>query len=59
MSPKSGSLSIVCIQLGLRKLPIIRSREIAAKQESILNGDAVGTKVSVAMDGWSLIRGGY
>ena len=42
------------------KAAVIQSREVAVKQGSILNGDAVGTKVSVAMDrvasyqGWSL-----
>ena len=53
MSAKSGLLSIVCVQLGPRKLSIIRTREVAAKQgflkysNTILNGNAVGTKVSV------------
>ena len=29
---KCGSLSIVCVQLGPRKLAVIRSREVATKQ---------------------------
>ena len=32
MSAISGSLSIVCVQLGPRKLSIIRSREVATIQ---------------------------
>ena len=49
---KLGSLSIVWIQLGPRKLAVIQSREVATKQgflnySTILNSDAVGTKVSV------------
>ena len=46
VSAKSGSLSIVCIQLGPWKLAIIWSREVAAKQ-GFLNGNTVRTKVSV------------
>ena len=30
MSTKSGSLSIVCIQLGLQKLSVIRSSRVSA-----------------------------
>ena len=50
MFAKSGLLSIVCAQLGPRKLSVIWSREVAAKQgflSTILNGNAVGTKMSV------------
>ena len=32
VSAKLGSLSIICIQLGPRKLSIIQSREVATKQ---------------------------
>ena len=50
VSTKSVSLSIVCIQLEPRKLPLYgverwpRNRGFLS---TILNGDAVGTKVSV------------
>ena len=50
MSAKSGLLSIVCIQLGPRKLSVIRSSLVAAKQRLLKyysDCDAVGTKVSV------------
>ena len=33
MSAKSGSLSIVCVQLGPRKLSVIRSSGVSAIQE--------------------------
>ena len=32
MSAKSGSLSIACVQLGLRKLSVIRSSGVSAIQ---------------------------
>ena len=47
VSTKSGWLSIVCIQLGPRKLAVIRIREVAVKQGFLKNGDTVRTKVSV------------
>ena len=50
MSAKSGLLSIVCIQLGPRKLSVIRSSGVATKQRFLKyysDSDAVGTKVSV------------
>ena len=40
-------LSIVFVQLEPQKLAAIRSGEVAVKHGTILNGDAVGTKVSV------------
>ena len=46
MSTKSGSLSIVCIQLGPRKLSIIRSSGVSAIQGLLsneVNGRTVGT----------------
>ena len=46
MSAKSGSLSIVCIQLRPQKLSVIRSREVGLLS-IILNNDAVGNKVRV------------
>ena len=42
MSAKSGSLSIACVQLGPRKLSVIRSSGVSAIQ-GLLNGRAVGT----------------
>ena len=45
MSAKLGSLSIACVQLGPRKLSVIRSREGDREASTILNGDAVETSV--------------
>ena len=44
MSAKSGLLSIVCIQLGLRKLSVIQSSGVSAIQRLHIevNGGAVG-----------------
>ena len=42
----SGSLSIVCVQLGLRKLSVIRSSGVSAIQGCLsieVNGRTVGT----------------
>ena len=45
MSAKSGLLSVVCVQLGPRKLSIIRSSGVSAIQRLRIevNGRTVGT----------------
>ena len=43
MSTKSGSLSIACVQLGPRKLSIIRSSGVSDIQGLLKYGRAVGT----------------
>ena len=50
MSAKSGSLSIACVQLGQRKLSVIRNSGMSAIQGCLsieVNGRAVGTFIFV------------
>ena len=56
MSTKLGSLSIVCIQLGPRKLAVVRSREVAAKQGVLKYYSE--WRCSRDQGEWPLIRGG-
>ena len=43
MSTKSGSLSIACVQLGPRKLSVIRNSGVSAIQRLLKYGRTVGT----------------
>ena len=57
MSTKSGSLSIACIQLGLRKLTVIRSSGVSAIQVlKCMEGQSGLSELSV-IHGCLLFRG--
>ena len=43
MSAKSGSLSIVCVQLGPRKVSVIQSSGVSAIQGIEVNGRTIGS----------------
>ena len=63
MSAKSGSFSIACVQLGPRKLSVIRSSGVSAIQGLLKYGRAIGTFkivlyiVGVRYSGVSVKRG--
>ena len=59
MSTKSGSLSIACVQLGPRKLTVIRSSGVSAVQGCLnieVNGRTVGTSRIVLYHGCMGVR---